>query len=186
MVRLAVLLSAALAAAIVLCAAPAAAEDDRITREARALYVDGTRLYKIGRYQEAALRFQDGYLKKSDASFLFNLGQCYRQMHEPEQAAREYRAYLRDKPDAPNREDVETFIREADAELRRQSTTATPAHAVAPPAERTAPPPTSGPPVYKQWWLWTAVGGALAVGVGVGLGVGLSQSSDHLFPTIVF
>jgi len=186
MVRLAVLLSAALAAAIVLCAAPAAAEDDRITREARALYVEGTRLYKIGRYQEAAQRFQDGYLKKSDASFLFNLAQCYRQMHEPEQAAREYRAYLRDKPDAPNRDDVETFIREADAELRRRAPPAPPAHVVTPLAERTTPAPASGAPVYKQWWLWTAVGGALAVGLGVGLGVGLSQSSDHLFPTIVF
>jgi hypothetical protein len=32
--------------------------------------------------------------------------------------------------------------------------------------------------VYKKWWLWTIVGGAVvAVGLGVGLGVGLSSSA---------
>lgn len=30
-------------------------------------------------------------------------------------------------------------------------------------------------PVYKRWWLWTAVGAVAVVGLGVGLGVGLSQ-----------
>jgi tetratricopeptide (TPR) repeat protein len=33
-------------------------------------------------------------------------------------------------------------------------------------------------PIYKRWWLWTAVGGAVVVvAVGVGLGVGLTASS---------
>jgi hypothetical protein len=51
----------------------------------------------------------------------------------------------------------------------------------APPAERT--------PVYKKWWLWTIVGGVVAVGVGVGLGIGLtanSAPSTHLGTTGVF
>ena len=30
-------------------------------------------------------------------------------------------------------------------------------------------------PVYKRWWLWTAVGAVVVVGVGVGLGVGLTS-----------
>ncbi len=38
------------------------------------------------------------------------------------------------------------------------------------------PPPAKRTPLYKKWWLWTAVGVA-AVGVGVGLGVGLGGSS---------
>jgi tetratricopeptide (TPR) repeat protein len=37
-------------------------------------------------------------------------------------------------------------------------------------------------PIYKRWWLWTAVGGAaVVVAVGVGLGVGLSQSGEAAF-----
>jgi tetratricopeptide (TPR) repeat protein len=36
-------------------------------------------------------------------------------------------------------------------------------------------------PVYKRWWLWTAVGAVAVVGLGVGLGVGLSQA--HSTPT---
>ncbi|MDB4968558.1 MAG: hypothetical protein JWN44_4247 [Myxococcales bacterium] len=35
--------------------------------------------------------------------------------------------------------------------------------------------PSDKPPVYKRWWLWTAVGAVVVVGVGVGLGVGLSS-----------
>jgi tetratricopeptide (TPR) repeat protein len=31
-------------------------------------------------------------------------------------------------------------------------------------------------PLYKRWWLWTAVGGAVAIGLGVGLGVGLTRN----------
>ena len=35
------------------------------------------------------------------------------------------------------------------------------------------------PPLYKKWWLWTAVGAA-AVGIGVGLGVGLAARRPDL------
>jgi hypothetical protein len=58
---------------------------------------------------------------------------------------------------------------------------------VAPGAEATVraslvplpPPPDVAPvaptPLYRRWWLWTAVGAAaVAIGLGVGLGVGLS------------
>jgi hypothetical protein len=40
-----------------------------------------------------------------------------------------------------------------------------------------APPPEKRTPVYKKWWLWTAVG-VVVVGVGVGLGVGLASSGS--------
>jgi tetratricopeptide (TPR) repeat protein len=81
------------------------------------------------------------------------------------------------------------------------TTTAPPPATTAPPPATTAPPPstpppaattTSGPPaltatapekktpVYKKWWLWTAVG-VVAVGaaVGVGLAVGLQPSPPN-------
>jgi hypothetical protein len=30
------------------------------------------------------------------------------------------------------------------------------------------------PPLYRRWWLWTAVGGVAVAGIAIGLGVGLS------------
>ncbi len=51
----------------------------------------------------------------------------------------------------------------------------------APPRERT--------PVYKKWWLWTAVGAVVVVGVGVGVGIALTSGaapSTHLGTTGVF
>ena len=51
----------------------------------------------------------------------------------------------------------------------------------------TAPPPrASQSPVYKKWWLWTAVGVVAAAGVGVGLGISLSQQSSRSFPGVTF
>ena len=48
---------------------------------------------------------------------------------------------------------------------------------VSPPADATQPAaPPAGPstPIYKKWWFWTAVGGAVVVGAtAIGLGVGL-------------
>jgi hypothetical protein len=42
-------------------------------------------------------------------------------------------------------------------------------------------PPT---PAHRRWWVWTLVGGAVAVGVGVGLGVGLTQRGSSFSPTL--
>jgi tetratricopeptide (TPR) repeat protein len=47
-------------------------------------------------------------------------------------------------------------------------------------------PPAAKTPVYKKWWLWTAVGGAVAIGLGVGLGVGLGTSSSGALPSTTF
>jgi hypothetical protein len=58
----------------------------------------------------------------------------------------------------------------------------------APVVELTQPPPKT--PIYKRWWLWTAVGvgvAAVGVGLGVGLGLGLSHApSSHFGTTQIF
>lgn len=107
-----------------------------------------------------------------------------------------YRSYLRNTPDAPNREDVQRFINElqlAPAGEARASAHAPPANELATPARpegarravNVAPTPVAVPPpivaaprapvtdkpIYKKWWLWTTVIGVAAVGVGVGLAV---------------
>jgi tetratricopeptide (TPR) repeat protein len=58
----------------------------------------------------------------------------------------------------------------------------------APAAVLTDAPPKK--PVYKKWWLWTAVGlgvAAVGVGLGVGLGLGLSHApTSHFGTTQIF
>jgi tetratricopeptide (TPR) repeat protein len=44
----------------------------------------------------------------------------------------------------------------------------------------TAEPPAAAArtPVYKRWWLWTAVAGVVVVGAGVGVGLAVGSGSD--------
>ena len=53
---------------------------------------------------------------------------------------------------------------------------------------KSAPDRAQPTPVYKKWWLWTAVGVVVVAGVGVGLGVGLTRnsSSGTTFPSVQF
>jgi tetratricopeptide (TPR) repeat protein len=55
-------------------------------------------------------------------------------------------------------------------------TTSAPAEALV----SSAPPPEKKTPLYKKWWLWTAVA-AVAV-VGVGVGVGVAETTPHNAP----
>ncbi len=120
-----------------LLAGAARAEDPK---RAKVLYLEGMKRYNVGDYAEALKYFKDGYLAKSDPAFLFNMGQCQRQLGDVAAAARSYRAYLRERPDAPNRADVQHFI-----ELAEHPPTGTepPMHALehhAEPAVASAPP----------------------------------------------
>lgn len=130
-------------------------------------------------------------------------------MNKNEDALNFYRSYLRRAPDAPNRAEVETKIaalQEAIAVQEKARTTpkqglAAPDSAEPPPPPAPSPspsatgnalvaehaPPPARTPVYKKWWLWTAVGAVVVAGVAVGLGVGLSSSSGPAtFPRINF
>jgi hypothetical protein len=53
---------------------PVIALADRNTSEAKRLFAEGTRLYNVGRYEEALKRFESAYLLKPDPALLFNLG----------------------------------------------------------------------------------------------------------------
>lgn len=157
-----------LVAAALVFAAQAARADERA--EARRQFQAGTKHYKAGEYREALEAFRKGYAAKSDPVFLFNTGQCHRQLGEPEGAAREYRAFLRERPDAPNRVEVEGFIAAADeqvaakardAEEKRAKENPAPAPSVAVVEAAPAPPPKRG------WIVPLVLVGAAVVVIGV-------------------
>jgi hypothetical protein len=109
---------------------------------AKAHYKEGRAHYQLGEYSAAIKEFKEAYHLKPDATFLFNIAQCHRQLHEYGEALRLYRNYLRDAPDAPNREDVEKFIREITLLVEQEKEAKA---AVAPtPAPVAAVPPSLG------------------------------------------
>ncbi|MDB4964488.1 MAG: hypothetical protein JWN44_177 [Myxococcales bacterium] len=167
--------------------------------KARELYRRATQHYNLAEYQLALDAFKEGYRNFEDPIFLFNIGQCERQLDHKVEAVRFYRAYLRNKPDAPNRAEVNALIVKLDSAIAED----TAARRMPPPSPApgegplfTSPPPTTpapaaapvvaavaepapasdraSKPLYKKWWLWAVVGG-VAAGAAVGLAVGLAE-----------
>jgi hypothetical protein len=75
-------------------------------------------------------------------------------------------------PTAPRAPEPEAAPAPAPAATTPSGTTATELTG-APPAPRDR----GRAPLYKKWWLWTAVGVVVLAGVGVGVGVALSESA---------
>jgi hypothetical protein len=137
---------------VVLCGAGSAANaraqgHDNASAMAKAHYKEGRAHYQLGEYNAAIKEFKEAYHLKPDASFLFNVAQCHRQMHEYEDALRLYRNYLRDAPDATNREDVEKFIREITLVMDKEKEAKAAAASTSQPAAQVSPALGSTPSV---------------------------------------
>jgi len=88
--------------------------------------------------------------------FLFNIGQCHRNLGSYDQAIFSFRKYLRLKPDAENREATEELIAELEAEKARNPSRPVKQRVEPVPSkpERQAP---ASKPIYAKWWFWTGV-----------------------------
>ncbi len=82
---------------------------------AKAAYEKGRRHYNVGQFFEAAGAFAESYQQSGNPTLLFNVGQAYRLAGQPEQAARAYKAFLREAPDDPNRSFAEAKLHEVNA-----------------------------------------------------------------------
>lgn len=163
--------------------------DDDGVREAKRHFERGEKLYALARFADALKAYQKAFDAKPIPDFLFNIGQCYRNLDDYEDAIFSYRKYLRLAPDAPNREQVEQLIR--DLENRQQRAESERLQLVAKPR---SPSPTDDDspaavdrPIYTRWWFWTgiAVVGA-AGGVGVYAATRSSGPPDTSLGNIVF
>jgi tetratricopeptide (TPR) repeat protein len=183
--------SIAVVIAMALLSAPVRADDPN---SARAHYQRGTTLFDLGKYIEAAHEYEEAFAAKNEPALLFNMGQAYRLGGDYASALRSYRAYLRRSPNAANRADVEDHIANLQKLVDEQKhasnspptgtmqpgsippssgATTTPG-AVATPVPgaaltTTVPAQPEQPPLYKRWWLWTAVAAVVIVGVAVGV-----------------
>ena len=107
------LLPVALLALLTMAVTPAAraAESDDLAR-AKAKYIEAARQFDLTEYAAALEGFREAYRLAGDPVFLFNIAQCHRKLGHTQDALTFYRNYLRRKPDAGNRDEVERRIQE--------------------------------------------------------------------------
>lgn len=150
-------------------AVPRAHADDASLRAAKRHFERGEKVFALGKFEEALDHYQKAYDAKPLGAFLFNIGQCHRNLNDYDAAIFSFKKYLKLEPEASNREKVEELIEEleqkkAEAESRKLGL-------VKPPRRTGEEPPLvdgGARPFYKKWWFWTGVA-VVAGGVGVGV-----------------
>lgn len=145
--------------------------EDKATKTAKVFFDKGEKLFALGRFDEALEQYQKAFDAKPIPAFLYNIGQCYRNLGEYEEAIHSYKQYLQRAPDAENREQVETLIDTLEAKLEKKK------HDDA----NKPPPPTKETPITvpakhggitSKWWFWTGL--TLVAGAG---GVGIYEAT---------
>lgn len=165
--RLLVALAVGVLVVLALLAPRPAAADDAATRAAKKHFQRGEKLFNLARFEEALVEYEAAYEKKPLPGFLYNIGQCHRNLGNYRQAIFSYRNYLRQVPEARNREAVLALIDELEGKQR-----ALELRAARERAEREPPPPPPPPrrqasrPLYRRTWFLSAVGAVTILTVG--------------------
>jgi tetratricopeptide (TPR) repeat protein len=162
MTRLLLILSLALP--IITSGRVARADDTPAVREAKHHFERGEKLYALAKFSEAIDEYQKAFDAKPIPAFLFNIGQCYRNLGDYDAAIFSYRKYLKLAPDAENRDQVEQLI--ADLEAKKDAQRTEQLGLGRNPAPAPAPAPDH--PVYTRWWFWT---GLAMIGAAGGVGI---------------
>jgi len=134
---------------LLLASGVAAAEQN----DAKARYLSGQSHYNLNEFAEALQDFKEAYRLRPDPAFLFNIAQCERQLGDLDEAIKFYRTYLRNKPDAANKREVERKIDELRGlvEAKKKATTGAPQSVIPPTSVEdsgghgTAPPRATEP-----------------------------------------
>jgi len=151
--------------------------------------------YTAGRYEEALREYTAAYELFPHPFFLFNLGQCHRELGNHERTIHFFVQYLREQPDAPNRDVVERLLAAARLVLEEESPDA--GLGDAGPGDAGPEATDAGPeevdagggevdggvvvrtPIYRRWWFWTIIGVVVAGAVtGGAVGAAVNDNGD--------
>jgi tetratricopeptide (TPR) repeat protein len=157
----------------------AAAASGRPERETAQHAGLGRRYVEMGRDHDAISEYRKAYELRADPAFLFQIAGCYRRLGNAERALFFYERYLAAAPtDDPDIGKAEQAITALDpGRARPASPSLAPAPALMPSFEHDlivvplppATPPPARRPLWRRWWLWTAVGAAVALGTAFAL-----------------
>jgi tetratricopeptide (TPR) repeat protein len=159
--------------AVTLLFAGVAFANDPAERTAKRHFDKGQKLFNLGKFEDALEQYQQAYDAKPIPDILINIGQCHRNLMNYDAAIFSFKKYLKLAPDAENREQVEEYIAELEAEQEKDTS-----RKLKLVKEQPQPPPEgSSKPVYKKWWFWT---GVVLVGAGAGVGIYAVTRGDDL------
>ncbi len=134
-------------------------------------YEKATAAYALGNFTEAALSYERAFELKPDPALLYNAAQAHRRSGNRQRAMELYRSFLQVFPRAENRALAERHLHELER-VAVGEPAAVPASALAPapaPAAEVvgrSPPASAGRPLWKNPWVWVAVGAAAVLGAG--------------------
>ena len=168
-------------------------EQDAQVARAMDAYQRGTQNYNLAQYEAALADFTEAASLYASPDFQYNIGLCYEKLGKHEEAIRAFAAYLRAKPDAEDRPNVENRIHaleqalEQEAEQRRReaeaaeaarlaAASAEPEPAPVQPADEPEPTPVGRPLIIAGAAL-IGLGAAVALGGGIGFGVAAGRRS---------
>lgn len=114
------LFSAVLVLSVLFVCHEADAKRRRGMVRAKRIHKKATNLYNLGKFEEALKEFSRAYKISSHPGFLFNIGQCHRQVGRRERALFFFRAALREQPQGRMAEFVGKLIGEIEAEIRAE------------------------------------------------------------------
>jgi tetratricopeptide (TPR) repeat protein len=123
----------------------------------------GHRLYLLGRYQDAIAEYRRAYELRADPQFLFQIAEAYRQLGATEQALFYYERYLAGAAAGPDRDVAERRVGEIES-LRAAPQAGPSAGLTAASGTTEGPAAKHAAPLWRRWWVWTAIGVALAAG----------------------
>jgi tetratricopeptide (TPR) repeat protein len=161
--------------------------EDAATKASKKHYAQGEKLFALGKFEDALAEYQKAFDAKPIPDFLFNIGQCYRNLGDYDSAIFSFKKFLKLDPDASNRDKVQELIddledKKAIGDTKRLGLD----------KPKDPPPPVvivqADTPIYKKWWFWT---GIVVVGAAGGIGIfevtkGSSPPSTSLGVNIVF
>jgi len=145
------------------------------TAKAKKYFARAQKLFALGRFKQALASYENAYESKPLPEFLFNIGQCHRNLGDYKSAIFSFRKYLKLKPDAKNRKAVTKLIRELEDEIARADEKLErdrKREVVKPPPPPKKKKPTKTGAFYTRWWFWTGVATVAAAGTATAIVVG--------------
>ena len=139
--------------------------DPQLQRAMRA-YEAGQASYNMAKYEEALGHFQEAASLYGSPDFQYNIGLCYEKLDKFEEAVRAFETYLRAKPDANDRAQVEDRIVRLKERMEEEKNKPDPDEGKGDDTTADTPPPT------QKDGRGLVIGGAVLIGVGAALGLG--------------
>ncbi len=100
---------------------PSVAEGKRSRKEQAQGHFDRAEVYyRQANFREALAEYRKAHELRPHSSLIFNMAQCHRQLGEHRKALFMYRLFLTERPDAPNKAEVNLWIAELEKEMARQ------------------------------------------------------------------